>query len=75
MEMLKSMKARLMALSFAVVGSTAALAGGEGLDYSDLTDSVNFDDVGPAVLAAAGALVGVYIIVKGIRIILGFVRS
>lgn len=74
--MKKKLMARLLGASTMLLGSAAALASGEGgLDYSTLTDSVNFDDVGPAVLVAAGALVGIYVIVKGIKMIIGFVRS
>lgn len=55
---------------------SGAFAGGEGgLDYGSLTDAISFDEVGPAVLTAAGALVALYVIILGIRLIVRFVKS
>lgn len=73
--MFKTMKERTAALSAALLAtmmSTSAFAQ-EGI--GDLADAISFDDVAPGVLGAAGALIGLYVIIKGVRIIIGFVRS
>lgn len=73
--MFKRLKIGAVALLGAMVAGNA-LAGGEGgLDYGALTDSISFDEVGPAVLTAAGALVALYVIILGIRLIVRFVKS
>lgn len=73
MKMLK--KLGLLALGTVALAPAAFASGGGGLDYSSLTDQVSFDEVGPAVLTAAGALVGIYVVIRGIKFIMGFVRS
>lgn len=67
--------ALLVGSLLAVVGAPAMAGGGGGLDYSTLTDAINFDDVGPAVLAGAAALVALYVIIKGVKLIIAFARS
>lgn len=59
----------------ALLVAMASPAMATGLDYSTLTDAISFDEVGPAVLAGAGALVALYVIVKGVRLIISFVRG
>lgn len=74
--MFKTMKERTAALSAALLatmmsGSAFAQEAGIG----DLADAITFDDVAPGVIGAAGALIGLYVIIKGVRIIISFVRS
>lgn len=52
-----------------------AMAGGGGTDFSGLTDAINFDGVESGVMTAAGALVAIYVIIKGIRLIIGFAKG
>lgn len=47
----------------------------EGPDWSVLTDAIDFGDMGTGLLAAGAALIGVYLLIKGVRIIMSFVRS
>lgn len=58
-----------------LVGSVAAHAGGEGPDYSALLDAVDFDDIAPIVLGVGGALMTLYVVIKAVRIAIGFVRG
>lgn len=46
-----------------------------GPDWSTLTDAIDFGDMGVGLLAAGAALIGVYLLIKGVRIIMSFVRS
>lgn len=76
--MFKSFKSRFFA-AIALLGvGPLALAGGGGggeVDYSTLTDAIDFSSVSEGVMSAAAALVAVYIIIKGIKLVLGFVRG
>jgi hypothetical protein len=55
----------------ALVGTGVASA---SVDFSPLTDAIDFDGVGSAVMTAAGLLAGVYIVWKGASLILGALR-
>jgi len=43
--------------------------------YDVITDAVDFTAVSPVVYAVAGALAGIYVIIKGVKVALAFVRS
>lgn len=43
--------------------------------WSQLTDDMDFGDLSIALLAAGGSLLGVYIVMRGVRMVLSFVRS
>lgn len=45
------------------------------MDWSALVDEISFAGVGPAVLAAAAAVIALLLIVHGARIIIGMVRG
>lgn len=71
----RSSKSRALALvGLSAVGS-AAFAGGEGTDYSTLVDAVDFSTVATGVLGVAAALIVVYITIKGVKLMMGFVRG
>ncbi|MDX7990799.1 hypothetical protein FE393_05445 [Xenorhabdus sp. psl] len=59
--------------------SAGALADGNSnsnaVDYSQLTNAINFGNVMTGILAVAGALVGIYAGVAGVRWILRMVRG
>jgi len=56
--------------------SGLALAGGEsGTDYSELVEAVDFSTVSTGVLGVAAALIVVYITIKGVKLMMGFVRG
>lgn len=44
-------------------------------DWSSLTDAIDFGTLAVGLLAAGAALVGVYLTIKGVKIIVGMVRS
>lgn len=44
------------------------------MDYSSLTSAVDFTTVGTGVLAVAAALAGIYVGIKGARMLVGFIR-
>lgn len=69
-----------MLKKFAVfVGLTAvtsvALAAGTGPDLTPLTSVVDFGTVITAVLAIAGLLAGVYVAIRGAKIVISMVRG
>ena len=69
---------KLRVLSLALVGVIAgspAFAGGGGPDYSALSAAIDFESISPIVLAAGAALVTLFVIIKGVKIVLGMVRS
>jgi SAM-dependent MidA family methyltransferase len=57
-------------VTLGVVSSAASAAG-----LSDLTAAVSFTDVVTGVLAVAGALVSVYVMIKGVKFIMSMVKS
>lgn len=73
--MFKRVYGRVLAATALVLGSSAAMAGGGGTDFSGLTDAINFDGVESGVMTAAGALVAIYVIIKGIRLIISFAKG
>lgn len=46
-----------------------------GVDYSALVEAVDFETVAAGVLGVAAALITVYIVIKGVRLVMGFVRG
>lgn len=71
------MKKYLNRLLFATVGALAMsqVATAAGPDYSALSDAIDFEAISPIVLAAGAALVTLFVIIKGVKIVLGMVRS
>lgn len=67
-------KGRLAAGTALVLGSASAFAE-SSTDWSALTDAIDFGTLGEGLLAAGAALIGVYLVIKGVRIIVGMVRS
>lgn len=69
-------KIRALALGAALLAvGPLALAGGGGTDYSELVDAVDFSTVATGVLGVAAALIVVYITIKGVKLMMGFVRG
>lgn len=70
---------KLKNLGLAALGMVAAPAafasGGSGVDYSDLLAAIDFGSIASGVIGAAASLVGVYLAIKGVRLIIGFVRG
>lgn len=67
------------AVTKASVGATIialpALSYAQQAQYKDLTDAANFDEVKTAVLTVAGAVVGVYVLYRGAKMILAAIKS
>lgn len=75
-ELLSRTKERAsVVLTGAAVALMSASAFAQEASIGDLADAITFDDVAPGVIGAAGALIGLYVIIKGVRIIISFVRS
>lgn len=47
----------------------------DSTDWSALTDAIDFGTLSTGLLAAGAALIGVYLTIKGVRIIVSMVRS
>lgn len=81
------MKSKLQALKMlalragagAVVGGVAlvanAQAAGTAPDFTALTTSIDLSTVITAVLAVAGIMVGVYVAIKGAKIVIGMLKG
>jgi hypothetical protein len=70
-----SLKGRALAAGALVATPFLAMAEPSGPDWSTLTDAIDFGTLGVGLLAAGAALIGVYLTIKGVRIIIGMVRS
>lgn len=44
-------------------------------DFSGLTDSLDFSSVGVAIMAIAAAVMGLYVIIVGVKKVIKFVQS
>ncbi|WP_175671987.1 hypothetical protein [Burkholderia ambifaria] len=60
---------------FSGVANAQAAAGSTAPDFTTLTSSIDMSTVSTAVLAVAAVMVGVYIAIKGAKIVLRMVRS
>lgn len=69
----KGIKAAIAAAAGSV--AVAAKAADTGPDFTQLTSSIDMSTVSTAVLAVAATMVGVYIAIKGAKIVLRMVRS
>lgn len=45
------------------------------MDYSDITSAIDFAGIAALILPAAGALVALYVLIKGCRVVIAFVRG
>lgn len=76
--MKKKLMARMLGASTMVLAAFAPQAfasGGGGVDYSDLLDAIDFSTIATGVVGAGAALVAVYLAIKGVKLIVGFVRG
>lgn len=76
--MTKKMMSRLLGASTLVAATFAPQAfagGGGGVDYSDLLDAIDFSTIATGLIGAGAALVAVYLAIKGVKLIVGFVRG
>ena len=55
--------------------SAPAVMASPSTDWSSLTNAIDFGTLATGLLAAGAALVGVYLTIKGVKIIVGMVRS
>ncbi|MBM5573656.1 hypothetical protein [Deefgea sp. CFH1-16] len=62
-------------LVIAAVLAPVTFAAGTGPDLTALTSAVDFGTVITALLAIAGMLAGVYITIKGAKIVIGMIKG
>jgi hypothetical protein len=70
--MLKNIKSRLTVIVLAALAPPVFAA---GPDMTSLTTAVDFGTVSTAILAVCAALVVVYVVFKGAKLVIGAVRS
>lgn len=81
MKFVNSLKTKIATTTFLCMASAGAFAEGgtvpanNNIDYSQLTNNLNFGNVMVGILAVAGALIGIYAGVAGVRWVLRMVRS
>lgn len=56
------------------VPAVFAQAAPTGPDFTPLTDQVSFGTIGAAILLIGGGLMGVYILIKGVKVIGGLLN-
>ena len=61
----------LVAVALALVGFSAMA---DGPDYASLVSAVNFTSVISSIISVAAVLAGVYVVRKGIKLVLGAIR-
>lgn len=81
MKLINSLKTKITTTAFLCMASVTAFAeggatfGNNDIDYTQLTNSLNFGNVMVGILAVAGALIGLYAGYAGVRWVLRMVRS
>lgn len=65
---------RVVAASTGLALATGS-ARAAGPDFSTLTSSIDLSTVGIAILAIAGIMAGVYVTIKGAKIVIGMLKS
>lgn len=71
----KIVPALVLAASSGLAMAQTTAPGGTGPDLSSLTGSISMSTVITGVLAVAATMVGLYLAMKGAKIILGMIRS
>lgn len=74
-EKLNGARAVLAKSSIAGVASAPLFANADTVDFTQLTSGIDFSAVTSAVLAVGVVLMGVYVAIKGAKIILSMVRG
>lgn len=73
MKHLTKFRAGVLALVGTVVAVPAMAE--PSTDWSSLTDAIDFGTLATGLLAAGGALIGVYLTIKGVKIIVSMVKG
>jgi len=76
----KSMKTQCLLITgtlaaVTAVVQTSAQAATTGPDFTSLTSGIDFSTVTVGILAVASTLIGVYVAIKGAKILIGMVRG
>ncbi|MGC4062236.1 MAG: hypothetical protein QM749_15875 [Aquabacterium sp.] len=66
---------KLVFVAAAVAAPVASFAATTAPDFSQLTSGIDFSTVITALFAAATALVGVYLAVRGAKIVMSMIKS
>ncbi|MEY0023038.1 major capsid protein [Providencia rettgeri] len=79
MSTLSKLKHKIVLASVVTFSSVSAFAaettGSNDVDFSQLTNSINFGNVMVGILAVAGALIGIYAGMAGVKWVLRMVRG
>ncbi|HGJ5872591.1 major capsid protein [Arsenophonus apicola] len=73
--MLSKVKSKVITSVFMLFTSTMTFADGTVIDYTQLTNSLNFNSVMTGILAVAGGLIAVYAGMAGVKWVLRMVRG
>ena len=72
---MRNLRLALAAMIAATVTAVPSLVLAAPATLADLAEAVDFSDVSPAVIGVAAALLTLFVIIKGIRIVLGFTKG
>lgn len=73
--MLSKVKSKVITSVFMLFTSTMTFADDTVIDYTQLTNSLNFNSVMTGILAVAGGLIAVYAGMAGVKWVLRMVRG
>ncbi|EHG3460617.1 hypothetical protein K1940_004757 [Salmonella enterica subsp. enterica serovar Larochelle] len=73
--MYKSISSRVIILSAFILSAVSVPAMAAGPDFTLLTDAVDFSTVQTAILAIAALVAGVYVLISGVKKVLGAIKS
>ena len=68
-------RTKLAAAGTAVVAATAAPMAMAQTDYSSLTTAVDWSDVGASLVAVGAAIIGIFVVFKGVKLVTRAVKS
>ncbi|EHP3555098.1 hypothetical protein NF320_000669 [Salmonella enterica] len=73
--MSKSISSRVIMVSAFILSAVSIPAMAAGPDFTSLTDAVDFSNVQMAILAIASLVAGVYVLISGVKKVLGAIKS
>ncbi|EAB2879420.1 hypothetical protein EAN84_16545 [Salmonella enterica] len=73
--MSKSISSRVIMVSAFILSAVSIPSMAAGPDFTSLTDAVDFSSVQVAILAIASLVAGVYVLISGVKKVLGAIKS
>jgi|TARA_R110002124_G_scaffold178164_1_gene346052 hypothetical protein len=72
---MENLKNRAAKIGTAVIAATASPLALAQTDYSSLTTAVDWSDVGTSLIAVGAAIIGIFVVMKGVKLVTRMVKG